>query len=312
MNDKIKIVFMGTPAFSVPCLNALISSGYDVKAVFTQPDKPKGRGYKLVPPPVKETALKHDIPVFQPLSLRKGDDAEKAFEILRNIQPDLIIVVAYGQILPENILELPRFGCVNIHASLLPKYRGAAPIQWCIMNGEKVTGITSMLMDAGLDTGDMLLKQETPIGENETASELHDRLSLIGADIMLKTITGLLDNSITPEKQDDSLSCYAPMITKDMCMLDFHEDACTIHNKIRAITGFTSLDGKRLKIFRTEVCDSDGKCYEGCIDDENCFTIVCGDGKCIAVTELQSEGGKRMKADDFIRGKKLEKGKKLG
>lgn len=226
----MKIVFMGTPDFAVPCLRNLAESEYEIAAVFTQPDKPKGRGYKMIPTPVKSASLEYDIPVYQPLSLRKGDDASNALEMLREINPDLIVVVAYGQILPKEILELPKYGCINIHASLLPSYRGAAPIQWSVINGEKLTGVTSMLMAEGLDTGDMLLKRETEIGENETASSLHDRLSIIGAELLIDTIKGIEEGSIIPEVQDDSLSSYASRITKDMSELDLanQQKSCII------------------------------------------------------------------------------------
>ena len=245
----MKIVFMGTPDFSVPCLKALCKSGHNVAAVYTQPDKPKGRGYKMIPTPVKKCAEEFNIPVYQPKSLRKGEDAEKAVENLGEIAPDLIIVVAYGQILPQSILDLPRYGCINIHASLLPEYRGAAPIQWCILDGKTVTGVTSMKMESGLDTGDMLIKRSISIGENETSSELHDRLSELGAEVLLETIQAIESGTLKSEKQDDERSTYAKMITKEMSRLDFNENAQTVHNVIRGVTGFTMLDGKRLKIY---------------------------------------------------------------
>lgn len=309
----MNIVFMGTPDFAVPCLQALIDSGENVQAVFTQPDKPKGRGYKLTPPPVKELAMKHDIPVYQPLSLKKGDDAENSMKVLRELSPDLIVVVAYGKILPAEILELPKHFCVNVHASLLPKYRGAGPIQWSVLNGETVTGVTTMLMADGIDTGDMLLKASTSIGENETASELHDRLSVLGAELLIKTIEGIKNDSITPEKQDDSLSCYAPMLTKDMCPIDFSKPASEVHNKIRGLSAFPCasavLEGKRLKIYKSELVD--GLCQNvpcGTIVNAETFTVVCGDGKCVRFAEIQAEGGKRMKTEDYLRGKPVTKG----
>lgn len=222
----MNIVFMGTPDFSVPCLQRLIDDGHNVSAVFTQPDKPKGRGHHMMPPPVKELAVKYNIPVYQPQKLRTSD----AFEILTEINPELIIVVAYGQILPKNILELPKYGCVNIHASLLPKYRGAAPIQWSVLNGEKKSGVTSMQMDVGLDTGDMLLTAETEIGENDTAEDLHDKLSQMGADVMSKTIDLIMKGQLKPVKQDDSLSTYAHMLSKDLSPIDWNESAQSVHN----------------------------------------------------------------------------------
>lgn len=309
----MNIVFMGTPDFAVPCLQALIDNGENVQAVFTQPDKPKGRGYKMLPPPVKSLALTYNIPVYQPLSLKKGEDAENALNILKDLSPDLIIVVAYGKILPKEILELPKYYCINVHASLLPRYRGAAPIQWCVLNGEKETGVTTMLMAEGLDTGDMLLKETVAIGDDETASELHDRLSAVGAELLIKTISAVKAGTITREKQDDMLSNYASMITKDMCPIDFSLPAQQVHNKIRGLSAapcaVTMLNGKRLKIFKSTM--SDKKKYDltaGTIVNEKDFTVVCGDGYTVTFTEVQSEGGKRMKVSDFLRGNHIEKG----
>lgn len=309
----MNIVFMGTPDFAVPCLQALIDNGENVQAVFTQPDKPKGRGYKMLPPPVKSLALTYNIPVYQPLSLKKGEDAENALNILKDLSPDLIIVVAYGKILPKEILELPKYYCINVHASLLPRYRGAAPIQWCVLNGEKETGVTTMLMAEGLDTGDMLLKESVAIGDDETASELHDRLSAVGAELLIKTISAVKVGTITREKQEVSLSNYASMITKDMCPIDFSLPAQQIHNKIRGLSAspcaVTMLNGKRLKIFKSTM--SDKKKYDlaaGTVVNEKDFTVVCGDGYTVTFTEVQSEGGKRMKVSDFLRGNHIEKG----
>ena len=309
----MNIVFMGTPDFAVPCLQALIDSGENVQAVFTQPDKPKGRGYKLTPPPVKELALKHNIPVYQPVSLKKGEDAENAMKILRELAPDLIAVTAYGKILPNEILELPKHFCVNVHASLLPKYRGAGPIQWSVLNGESVTGVTTMLMADGIDTGDMLLSESTPIGENETASELHDRLAVMGADLLIKTIESVKSGNITLIKQDDSISTHAPMLTKDMCPIDFSLSAREIHNKIRGLSAFpcatAMLDGKRLKVYKSELSEeSSAGIQPGTVVNANNFTVVCGDGKCVRFTEIQAEGGKRMKTEDYLRGNPVAKG----
>lgn len=307
----MNIVFMGTPDFAVPCLKALIDSGENVQAVFTQPDKPKGRGYKLTPPPVKELALTHNIPVYQPISLKSGEDAETTMNILKELSPDLIIVVAYGKILPKKILDLPEY-CINVHASLLPRYRGAGPIQWSVLNGEKTTGVTTMLMAEGLDTGDMLISESVDIGKNETASELHDRLSVLGAEVLLKTITAVKDNTLTPVKQDDSLSNYAPMLTKDMCAIDFSKPAQEVHNQIRGLSTFpgamTMLNGKRLKVYKS-ICtsDIDNKIAGTVVNTDN-FTVVCGDGKCVQFVEVQLEGSKRMNASDFLRGKAIEKG----
>ena len=311
----MNIIFMGTPDFAVPCLKSLIDSGENVMAVFTQPDKPKGRGYKLTPPPVKEVALTHNIPVYQPLSLKKGEDAEAAMKTITELAPDLIIVVAYGKILPKAILDAPKY-CINVHASLLPKYRGAGPIQWSVLNGEKVTGVTTMLMAEGVDTGDMLLSKSTEIGENETASELHDRLSELGAEVLLETVRAVKSDGLTPVPQEDSQSTHAPMLTKDMCPIDFSKSAQEVHNHIRGLSAFpcatTVLDRKRLKVYRSEIVKglkSDRPC--GTIVQANDFTVVCGDGACVRFTEVQAEGGKRMSTADYLRGKAVQEGSVL-
>ena len=302
---------MGTPDFAVKPLEAIIESGENVMAVFTQPDKPKGRGFKLLPTPVKQSALSHNIPVYQPLSLKKGDDAAEAEKIMRELAPDLIVVAAYGKILPKTILDLPKYGCINIHASLLPKYRGAAPIQRVILNGETETGVTAMQMAEGLDTGDMLMKISTPIGENETASELFERLSDLGAKLIVDTIKAVKSGSITPVKQDDSLSSYAEMIDKSMCFTDFSLTAAEVHNHIRGLSSspcaVAYLNGKRIKIYHSELVKNVGG-QPGEIVNVNDFTVSCGDGNGVRLAEIQGEGGKRMKAADFLRGNKIEKG----
>ncbi len=305
----MNIVFMGTPDFAVPCLKALCESGENVSAVFSQPDKPKGRGYKLTPPPVKEYALTRGIPVYQPLSLKKGEDAEKAYEILSSIAPDLIVVVAYGKILPTRILSLPKTYCINIHASLLPRYRGAGPIQWSVLNGEKVTGVTSMIMADGIDTGDMLLKEETEIGENETADELHDRLSEMGARVLLNTVRALKEGTLKPVPQNEEKATHAPMLSKELCPIDFSKPAREIHNQIRGLSSWpcavANIAGRRLKVYRSELDNihHGGKAGEIC--DKERFTVICGDGFGITFTEVQAEGGKRMKTADYLRGNKL-------
>ncbi|MBS6445232.1 MAG: methionyl-tRNA formyltransferase [Ruminococcus sp.] len=298
---------MGTPDFAVPCLKALVDAKHNVQAVFTQPDKPRGRGNKLVPTPVKKFAIECNIPVYQPTGLRKGNDAESSLQVLQELNPDLIVVVAYGQILPKSILDLPKYRCINIHASLLPKYRGAGPIQRCILDGETLTGVTSMYMEEGLDTGDMLIKEEITIGKNMIADELHDALSEMGAEVLLKTIQAIEDGSIVRTPQDDSKSTYAKMITKEMSHLDFSKSAQEVHNIIRGITGFTSLNGKRLKVFRSEILEKTSSEPFGTIVDTSNFTVVCGDGKCIKFNEVQLEGSKRMDTKVFLRGKKLDK-----
>lgn len=309
----MNIIFMGTPDFAVPCLKALINSGENVMAVFTQPDKPKGRGYKLTPPPVKEVALTHNIPVYQPISLKKGEDAEKSLKVINEFAPDLIIVVAYGKILPKTILDTPKYHCINVHASLLPKYRGAGPIQWSVLNGEKVTGVTTMLMADGIDTGDMLLSKSLEIGENETASELHDRLSDLGAELLLETVSCVKSGNITPVPQDASMSTYAPMLTKDMCPIDFSKSAQEVHNHIRGLSAFPCatavLDGKRLKVYKSEIVNGlTSNRAPGTVVQSKDFTVVCGDGRCVRFTEIQAEGGKRMLTADYLRGKPINEG----
>lgn len=305
----MNIVFMGTPAFSVPCFEALIAHGDTVTAVFTQPDKPKGRGYKMIPTPVKAAALPHGIPVYQPLSLRKGEDAAAAMQTLKSLSPDLIVVVAYGQILPKEVLELPKYGCINMHASLLPRYRGAAPMQWCILNGETETGVTSMQMAEGLDTGDMLIQRSLSIGADETTAELHDRLAALGAAVLTETLDALESGTLTATPQNDADSNYASMIRKEMSCLDFTKSARTLHNVIRGITGYSWLEGKRVKFLRSTVADcTAGSAAPGTIVDETNCTIACGDGGCITILEMQAEGGKRLKTSDFLRGNPLKAG----
>lgn len=310
----LNIIFMGTPDFAVPALEALYNSQHNVLAVFTQPDKPKGRGYKLTPPPVKVLALEHGTEVYQPQSLK--NNGEEYVDIIQKLAPDCIVVAAYGKMLPKSVLDIPKFGCVNIHGSLLPKYRGAGPIQWAVLNGEKETGITTMLMGEGMDTGDMLLKKSTPVGENETAAELFDRLALLGADLMCDTLAGLEKGEITPEPQNEDEATYAPMISKDMCPIDFSRPVRKIHNQICGLSSSpcanTMLGGKRLKIYRSEIVSEvpSGK-PAGSIVDPKSFSVACGDGV-IRFTEIQAEGSKRMKAEDFLRGKPLSADEKLG
>lgn len=305
----MNIVFMGTPDFAVPCLQKLLDAGYPVTGVFTQPDKPKGRGYKLVPPPVKELAVAHQIPVFQPTSLRN----DESFEMIKNCAPDLIVVVAYGKILPKRVLELPRYGCINVHASLLPKYRGAGPIQWAILNGESETGITTMFMGEGLDTGDMLEQVKTPIGENETADELYTRLSKMGAETLLVTLQKLEADALLRTPQDDSLSCYAPILDKSLCPLDFNKTAREIHNQIRGLSSWpaatTTYKGKRLKVYESRLVTQSGE--PGEILDSKRFIVACKEGA-VELVSVQYEGGRRMAGDVFLRGRPPVPGEKLG
>lgn len=312
----MNILFMGTPVFAVPCLDAIISAGHNVTAVFTQPDKPKNRGHKVQMTPVKEYAVSKQIEVFQPLSLRKGDDAELSLNTLKQLNPDCIVVVAYGQILPKSILDLPKYGCVNVHASLLPKYRGAAPIQWCVINGEEISGVTTMYMADGIDTGDMLLKEEVVISKEMTGSDLHDKLSECGAKLIVETLSQLEQGTICPTKQDDSLSCYASMISKEMCKIDFTKPAIAVYNQIRGLSSvpcaFTFMGEKRLKVYFAQLSNGNFGGKAGEIVDENNFTVACGDGKAVILKDIQLEGGKRLSVTDFLRGKKLDRGFILG
>lgn len=302
---------MGTPDFSVPCLEALINSDNQVVGVFTQPDKPKGRGYEMTPPPVKVCAVENNIPVFQPNSMRDG----KALEIINSLNADLIIVVAFGKILPKEVLESVKYGCINIHASLLPKLRGAAPIQWSILNGEAKTGVTSMQMDVGLDTGDMLIKKEIEITENMNAGELHDALSVIGAEVLIETINNI--DSIKPEKQDDSLSNYASMLNKELCPIDFSKSAQEVHNHIRGLSPWpvatTKINGKSFKIHKSQKIVEDFAGISGeVVDNNNRLVVMCGDGRCVEILEIQAEGKRKTDTASFLRGHKIEKGTIIG
>lgn len=307
----MKIVFMGTPDFSVPCLERLVSNGEEVVGVFTQPDKPKGRGYEMAFSPVKECAIKHNIPVFQPKSMKDGE----ALKIMETLNPDLTIVVAYGKILPKEILYFPKYNSINIHASLLPAYRGAAPIQWSILNGEKVTGVTSMLMNEGLDTGDMLLSEKIEITENMNAGELHDALSIMGAEVMSKTIAEVKANSLKPVKQDDSLSNYSPMLSKALCPTDFTKSAQEVHNHIRGLSPWpvatATLNSKKLKLHSSVIGGKTTLAPGTVVSTDGVISVACGDGICVDILSVQAEGKKRMSSKDFLLGHKIEKGSVL-
>lgn len=307
----MKVLFMGTPDFAIPCLKSLIKSEHNVCGVFTQPDKPKGRGHKVSSPPIKELAVQNEIEVFQPKSLK--DD--ETFSIIKKLNPEIIIVVAYGKILPKNIIDYPKYGCINVHASLLPKYRGAAPIQWCVINGEKRTGVTTMYMDVGLDTGDMLLKSETVISDNETSGELHDKLSLIGAELLIETLEKIKNNTIERKKQNDAESSYSPMISKSLCNIDWNKKADEVHNLIRGLnpwpTASTLLNGKVLKIHKTKVSDVKGT-DPGRVVSISPLIVSCADNTAIEVLEVQMEGKKKMCADEFLRGHKININEMLG
>lgn len=309
----MKIVFFGTPEFAAASLKRLIEDGHEVLAAFTRPDMPKGRGYKLVPPPVKEMAMEHGIPVFQPTKLKNGEVARQ----LREMGPEIVVVVAYGRILPRAILDVPPLGCVNVHGSLLPAYRGSAPIQWAVLNGEKEAGVTTMYMEEGLDCGDMILKMSVPIGENETSEELYDRLEALGAECLSETMKLFEGGKKAPAvPQDDSRSSLAPMLEKAMGKLDFSKTAQEVHNWIRGMnswpSAFTKYNGKLLKIHRSIIEQQEGVLGKPgeVIDPEN-FVVACGKGS-VRFTEVQLEGAKRLDAKTFLRGKALVKGKVLG
>ena len=298
----MNIVFMGTPDFAVPCLQRLIDMGENVTGVFTQPDKPKGRHGILTAPPVKELALKYNIPVYQPVKMKDGT----ALEMLKEAAPELVIVVAYGKILPADILNFPKHGCINIHASLLPLLRGAAPIQWSILNGFDKTGVTSMQMDEGLDTGDMLLRSEIEIGENMNAEQLHDALSAMGADVMEETIGQLKRGELKPVKQEHDKFTYASMLSKELSPVDWNKSAKEIHNQIRGLYGWPCasavIDGKNVKIHESVLSDKKGNVPGEIVDKSKNLVIACGDGNCIEILTIQPESKKAMSAADFIRG----------
>ncbi len=301
----MKVVFMGTPEFAVKSLQALLDGGHAVAAVFTQPDKPVGRKHILTPPAVKICAQQHGIPVYQPASFKDP----KALEILTAIQPDVIVVVAYGKLLPEAVLHLPKFGCVNVHASVLPKYRGASPIQWSIVCGEKQTGVSTMQLDKGMDTGDILLTKTTEITDTDTAQTLGDRLCVMGADLLLQTLDGLKKGQITPQKQDETQASYAPIIKKSDGLIDWTQSADQINCKIRGLqtwpVAYTMAGDKMLKIYSAKVLpDVAGGCGE-ILSQDKALIVACGEDSALEITELQLEGSKRMPAQDFIRGRKF-------
>ena len=299
----MRIVFMGTPEFAAESLDRLTQTKHEIVGVFTQPDKPQGRGYKLVAPPTKKLALEKNIPVYQPEKMRDGT----ALAILKELNPDLIAVVAYGKILPKEILELPKYGCINVHASLLPAYRGAGPIQWSVINGEKTTGVTTMYMNEGLDTGDTIMKMETPIGENETYGELHDRLAKIGAELLTVTLEEIEKGRVMRFPQEDEYASYAPMLDKKMAHLDFTKSAQELHNLIRGMNPWpvarTTFKGKLMKVHRSLVVEGKGK--PGEVLDKKKLIVACGEGA-LELTEVQLEGGKRMSGADFQCGRKAE------
>ena len=313
----MRIVFMGTPDFSVPALKALVEAGHQVIAVVTQPDKPKGRGKEVQMTPVKIQAMEYGIPVYQPAKVREASFVE----VLKGLEADVYVVIAFGQILPKAVLELPKYGCINIHASLLPKYRGAAPIQWCVIDGERETGITTMMMDVGLDTGDMLEKAVIPIEEKETGGSLHDKLSMAGGDLILTTLKKLEEGTLVRTPQTDEGTCYAKMLTKSLGDIDWNQDAVSIERLIRGLnpwpSAYTMWNGKTIKIWAADVIagreaaeflsESGVPAETGtapgtvvCSDKRG--LVVCTGGGLLSIRELQMEGKKRMDTPAFLRG----------
>ena len=295
---------MGTPDFAVPSLEALIGAGHEIVGVFTQPDKPKNRGMKLQPPPVKVCALAHDIPVHQPVKMKDGT----ALALIQDLAPELIVVAAYGRILPQEILDWPKYGCINVHSSLLPKYRGAAPIHWAILNGEKESGVTIMQMALALDAGDILSQVSTPIDPDETVETLHDRLAELGAELLVQTVKDIEAGTVTPVPQDESRSTYAPMLSRALSPMDFTRPARALHDQVRGLipwpAAVTELNGVRCKVFSTTVApETTGKVPGTVLQaDKKGLKLACGQGTVLQINELQPDGGKRMKAPDYLRG----------
>ena len=307
----MRVLFMGTPDFAVPTLEALVKGGYEIVGAVSQPDKPRGRGHHLMPTPVKAYAESQGIAVYQPATLK----GEEFAELLKSLDPEVIVVVAYGKILPLSVLEYPKYGCVNVHGSILPEYRGAAPMQRAIIEGKTETGITTMLMAAGLDTGDMLLKETVSIGENDNFEDIHDRLSAVGAQLLVKTLGGLSAGEIVPEKQDDALATYAAKIEKSDCELDFSRSAKELHDLIRGLSPiplcFTHTpDGKLLKIVASRVFDIDKISADAAgtvVEVGEDIKVACGCG-ILSLLSVVPEGKGRMSAADFVRGRKIARG----
>ena len=309
----MRAIFMGTPDFAVPTLEAMLDAGHEVIGVYTQPDRAKGRGKNVVFTPVKETAIKHNIPVYQPARVRNPEIIEE----IRAMAPEVIVVVAFGQILPKALLDIPKYGCINVHGSLLPKYRGSAPIQWAVINGEKVSGVTTMYMDEGIDTGDMLLKEEVVLDAKETSGSLLDKLSVVGAKLLVKTLGQIEDGMAVRKKQDDSLTgAYAKMLDKYMGNIDFSKPAEEIECLIRGLnpwpSAYTHFGKKTVKIWDADVSSEEYEGEYGEITEvtKDAFTVKTGKGS-LVIRELQMEGKKRMKTDAFLRGAVLKKGDKF-
>ncbi|MBP2652931.1 MAG: fmt [Firmicutes bacterium] len=311
----LRVVFMGTPDFAVPCLDRLVKDNCEILTVVTQPDRPKGRGRKLTPSPVKEAALRYGLPVLQPEKIKTPDFIDQIVAL----KPEAIVVVAFGQILPQSLLNVPKLGCINVHASILPKYRGAAPIHWAVINGERVTGVTTMYMDAGLDTGDMILKKEVNILPDDTTGELYDKLGLLGADLLSDTLRLMIQGDVPREKQDGSQATYASMITRETEQIDWHQSAEAVHNLVRGLNPWPSAycrhDGKILKIWQTRVKEESqtivGTPGQVVAVGENGCIVATGAGL-VELRQVQPESKKRMSAVEYVRGYGLNVGEILG
>ena len=303
----MRVVFMGTPDIAATCLKKILADSFDVVGVYTQPDRPNNRGMKLAFSPVKEVALAHNIPVFQPENFREDADVEQ----LRALQPDVVAVVAYGRILPQRVLDIPPKGCINIHASVLPEYRGSAPYQWAVLDGKKETGVTAMYLCREMDAGDMIDVAKTPIGENETAGELLDRLAVLGADLLSNTLKKIEDGTVTATPQDAALATYAPMLDKSMCPINWEKTAQQVHDHVRGMNPWpvatAEFGGKRFKIYTTVITDEKTNKKPGTVLGltKTGLRVACGDGV-VEIRVLQAEGGKRMGAPDYFRGHPLE------
>lgn len=310
----MKVMFMGTPDFAVESLSSICNAGHEICAVITTPDKPRGRGHNVTPTPVGIYADEKGFEVYKPINLKK----ENFEELLTEKNPDIIIVVAYGKLLPEYVINYPEYGCVNVHASLLPEYRGAAPIQRAVIDGKKVTGVTTMLMDKGLDTGDMLLKSEITITEDDNFETVHDKLSSVGAKLIVETIQALVQKSVVPQKQDDDKSTYAQMITKETMLIDWTKPSADVHNLIRGLypvpKAYTMYNGKRMKICESEFSCKTSSGAPGTIFeiDKNGFFVCCGNETSIKITAIQAEGKKQMSVEDYLKGNSIEINSMLG
>ena len=304
----MNVVFMGTPDIAATCLNQIIKDGFSITAVYTQPDRPKGRGMKMVQSPVKEVAMKNGIPVYQPESFRE----EETVQQLRDLKPDVVAVVAYGRILPQKVLDVPTKGCINIHASVLPKYRGSAPYQWAVLDGLTETGVTAMYLCREMDAGDIIDVSKTPIGENETAGQLLDRLAVLGADLLSKTLARFEQGEVKGTPQDESQVCYAPMLDKSICPVDWNKTAQEIHNKVRGLhpwpVATAEISGKKMKLHETRLVEGATEKAPGQVVELNKkgLRMACGGGTILEIRQLQAEGGKRMAAPDYFRGPPLE------